>query len=244
MKKILIYLFLLISLTTSGQAIHGVVASSSGGGAPSSSLLTGLLCYYKFDEASGNLVDASGQGRTGTPTGITYAQAGKIGTAISFNGTTSNISVSSFPQPVNALTISFWIKTTDATDDKPLLYLSDGTHGIKVLYYTGQFSLNLLDGTYDNEFITTGTYNDNTFHNVIFVWDGTNVTGYVDNVVKISGTWVHTLDYGSTSVMVFMSTFYGVKYLGGILDEFGIWNRGITSGERITLSTGTLTHPW
>ena len=67
-------------------ALHGV----SGAAAASS----GLVAAYGFDEGSGTTVtDASGNGNNGTVANGTWSTAGKFGGALSFNGTSSVVTV-------------------------------------------------------------------------------------------------------------------------------------------------------
>jgi len=50
---------------------------------------SGLVGYWKMDEASGNVLDASGNGNTGTPTGTTVT-AGKFGNGRNFQSTSTD----------------------------------------------------------------------------------------------------------------------------------------------------------
>jgi hypothetical protein len=54
-----------------------------------------LQGFWKFDEASGNILDYSGNDRTLTAANLTYAQTGQVGDACAFNGTSSNAVIAS-----------------------------------------------------------------------------------------------------------------------------------------------------
>ena len=55
---------------------------------------SGLVAAYGFEEGSGTTVtDASGNGNTGTISGATWTTAGKFGNALSFNGTSSRVTI-------------------------------------------------------------------------------------------------------------------------------------------------------
>src|SRR4051812_1879497 len=74
---------------------------------------TGLVAAYSFDEGAGTTVaDASGKANTGTLTSATWS-AGKFGSAVSFNGSTSWITVnhSTSLSLTNAMTLEAWIMT-------------------------------------------------------------------------------------------------------------------------------------
>ena len=52
------------------------------------------MAAYAFDEGSGTTVaDVSGNGNTGTIANATWATAGKYGKALSFNGTSSRVTI-------------------------------------------------------------------------------------------------------------------------------------------------------
>src|ERR1700729_3106318 len=86
-------------------ALHGV----SGAAAASS----GLVAAYGFDEGSGTTVtDASGNGNNGTISGATWSTAGKYGDALSFNGTSSLVTIpnSASLQLSGGMTLEAWVK--------------------------------------------------------------------------------------------------------------------------------------
>ena len=54
----------------------------------------GLVAAYAFDEGSGTTVaDASGNGNNGTVANATWTTGGKYGNALSFNGTSSRVTI-------------------------------------------------------------------------------------------------------------------------------------------------------
>src|SRR3990167_3907279 len=66
----------------------------------------GLLAYYIFYEGSGTTVmDSSGNNRNGTITGATWT-TGKIGGALSFNGTSNYVSIPSLNY--DEISVSAW----------------------------------------------------------------------------------------------------------------------------------------
>lgn len=70
---------ILYSLCVSGQTV--IVDPYRFGPAPGNNLLTGLQAYYKTDEASGNLLDASGNARHMTQFGTLESIDGKVVTS-------------------------------------------------------------------------------------------------------------------------------------------------------------------
>jgi hypothetical protein len=73
---------------------------------------SGLVAAYGFNEGSGTtVIDASGNGNTGTISGASWVTSGKYGTALSFNGTNNWVTI-----PDNAsldlttgMTVEAWV---------------------------------------------------------------------------------------------------------------------------------------
>ena len=75
------------------------------------------LVYYRLDEASGTTAtDSSGSGHNGTysATGVTYSVTGAIrgdaDKAVTFNGTTGDVTVPSPINPTGSATLECWVK--------------------------------------------------------------------------------------------------------------------------------------
>src|SRR6185436_6982715 len=73
---------------------------------------TGLVAAFGFNEGAGaTAADASGNANTGTVTGATWSTQGKFGGALSFNGTTSWVTIpdSALLHLSSAMTIEAWV---------------------------------------------------------------------------------------------------------------------------------------
>src|ERR1035438_3485707 len=96
---------------------------------PPSSLLTGIISYWKLDESSGNAIDAAGGGNNGTPTSVTQGAPGEINTAYSFNGTSSKVDMGN-PSNLSITTsgsISVWVyfPTLSTSNDQIIVEKAD-----------------------------------------------------------------------------------------------------------------------
>ena len=73
-----------------------------------------LSVYWKFEEESGNFIDASGQGNDGVPTATpTRNTLGKVDRSVTFNGTTQWVSAANATElqaGANDISIAFWWK--------------------------------------------------------------------------------------------------------------------------------------
>ena len=73
----------------------------------------GLVAAYNFNEGSGSAVaDASGNGNTGTISGATWTTGGRFGGALSFNGSTSWVTVNDAASLhlTTGVTLEAWVK--------------------------------------------------------------------------------------------------------------------------------------
>ncbi|MBE3086930.1 MAG: LamG domain-containing protein [Bacteroidetes bacterium] len=214
-----------------------------------SSLLTGLLAYWKLDEASGNVAD-SANSHTGTATALTYSQAGSggNGTGVSFNGTTSKIVVGApLVTPTAAVSISFWIKTTSAANTR-LYYTHAANEGIIIYYNGGWLSVLFGNGTTESEIELGGsTIANNAWHLIVIDWDGTNMHSWVDDTLRTAATaWTGPILYTDVTNLTIGDNDYGSGFFTGILNDIGVWNRALTSDERTALyAAGSgITHPF
>ena len=89
-----------------GSAVNLVVSSGPVSGSPVP------VAAYAFNEGAGTTTgDASGNGRTGTLTNATWTAAGKYGGALSFNGSSSRVTVAD-AAPLHlstAMTLEAWV---------------------------------------------------------------------------------------------------------------------------------------
>lgn len=154
--------------------------TSAPGGGSSSTLLTGLLGGYKFDETLGNAVDVLGV-NTGTANAITYNASGKIGRCFLFNGTSSYVSLGNVYKPTASITIDAWIQSSSTTDQSiidchsynadwtgyQLQLYADGTIG----FLLGSNTTTMLDVSGNPIFPVL--INNGAMHHVKATWDGT-----------------------------------------------------------------------
>ncbi len=198
-----------------------------------------LTHYYKFDEASGNLVDTVGA-LTGTANGSPGTDTGIIINGRTFNGTTQNFVLGSDPGTVwsGDGSVSWWAYNTRAhnsgADDS---HLSSGSVGefYGLLHYTDN---NLYAGwkgiSGDDRVIlaaSAGNWPQTTWTHYCLTWVNGGTTTLYCNASSIGtkgATSVGTV--GSASFFVGATWFSGANF-SGRLDEMGFWTRELTGGE-------------
>lgn len=217
----------------------------------SNSLLTGLTSYWKMDEASGDVLDATASANTLTSAALPTSAAGIISTARSFAkassqyvGKADNASLSTGDIDFS---ISCWLKFSTksigagiigkwTTGFEYLLYYNQSTDRLE-FYVSSTGSGGGIVGVTASNFgsVTTG------------VW--LNVVAWHDSVNNLLGISVNngTANTTSHSAGVFDGTMdfrigwvdsTGVEKFDGLIDEVGFWKKTLSSGDRTTLYGG------
>ena len=190
-------------------------------------LTNGLVGYWTFDgrdvkwsDTTTEIKDISGNGNHGNALGslaTTSVTPGKLGQALSFNGTSDYVEVDNVPWS-GSFTLSFWMKSTD-----------DVSHVVALGFYIfcrfGFYSNKLscsVNG--DADYIaSTQNVNDDRWHHIVFTSSETTQHLYVDGVDN--GTSASS-PAGSTGVVDIGST----EFLGS-LDDIRIYNRVLSVAE-------------
>ena len=73
------------------------------------SLTTGLIAHYTFDETSGAVIDHSGNKRDGTLTDGSFVADGAFGSALHLSGS-GYVAVANFPDAPETFTVSAWLR--------------------------------------------------------------------------------------------------------------------------------------
>lgn len=206
------------------------------GGGGTNGLLAGLLSYYNFDAASGNLADSTGHGHTMTPdtTGGTYSQAGIINSSVLFSG--DGFSTAG-PVLTTTFTINAWIKSADSSDSYNTIYTTEGpgdSSGIALAVHSG-YLFYYLAGADVSEGSGTIFVSDGTWHVVTLVNDSSDTSLFVDGVLDMDfGLVGATYTPGTTADGVGAYTpdsGLGGTAMNGSLDELGVWSRSLTSDQ-------------
>lgn len=221
-----------------------------------------LLAHWKLDEATGTSAADSAGSYTGTLTGGvdfgTDAIVGKIGGALTLNGTSDYISCGTSVLDIVAadeFTISFWIKTTTTAGVIIGRYQAGLADGWTIgLQGTGEVHFWSQDsgGTVDASAVSTATVDDGNWHLVSIMSDGSGTSDgigiYVDGVegstndASAFGTWAD-VDFrignraGTDS------------FWGGSIDDVRLYDGCLVAGDILALydagfADTTLIHRW
>ncbi len=211
--------------------------------------MTGNVLLMHMNEASGAIIDSSGNGDNGTQLGgVTYDFSGKLNSAMNFDGVDDYIEVNSVTNKNTldgANTIMGWIKLNDWTGSKTLFSahnLSSDSSDRRYLVIdfssaTQQFRVVTSKSTPgSNTVASLGTYTgDSDWHYLAAVIDANaGITAfYVDGINQGSDTT------NSFSLSTLSSSYIGqlawsspnISPLNGTIDEVAIFNRSLSSSE-------------
>ena len=244
MKKLTIIFSLvaLVALAAFGQFFslnNPVFIASLGNSSVFSSFPSGCAAYYKLDEASGSIMDATGNGNTLAPVGggQTYSEAGVINTAILFAMDNS----SSFKAAVTPIdfstdfTVSAWVKTANAGNGYNVYFSSESAgetagmiaaiHNGTVFLYAGGSGFGVLQGA--------TSVADGAWHHVVVTFTTSHAIMYVDGAVDTDFGAVTPPATGiltGTGIGSYSPGITGWNF-DGTLDEIGLWNRALTPAE-------------
>lgn len=196
-----------------------------------------IVGLWHLNEASGNAVDSSGNGYTGTATNTTVV-SGVMGNARSFTGASNSNIVTSANVPSSVLganpkTMSLWFNTTDATARTRVLAgwgsVAGGTPQF-VMYLNSAHKLEQSPGSGAYLITSPSTVNDGKWHHAALTYTGNTLSMYLDGILigtQISGAL-------TTDQTVFgiggLASATSVNFIGSI-DEVALFNRALTSEE-------------
>jgi len=186
----------------------------------SGSLQNGLIHRFPFDGNSYDL--AAGNG---SDTAMSFPRP-KLGSGCAvLDGSSSNISTTvTTPTGAAARSISFWFNSLQILNRTMLGY---GSYG-----YGQQFSIKMVSGSvyidvYGSSYLI-GVSTANAWHQVTVTYDGTTLTGYLDNIANTPVTVA--LNTGATYPLRF-GYFATPPSWQGCIDGAFMWSRALTAGE-------------
>lgn len=180
---------------------------------------------------------------TGVTTGAQFSTSGhRLSTGV-FNGSDRRIDI-----PVAGFTgtqgsISCWVKTSSSSSFAIICAGNTGD-GNKYLYIglnAGEVRITQRDGvgdTTDTVETTSLNLDDNAFHHVVVISNGTSYTVYVDNASKSlrvlsgtnSGDWFSDVTFNSLNIGAYEGTSVS-NYFSGSIDEVRVYSSVLTASE-------------
>ena len=208
----------------------------------SSSLSSGLVGYWKFDEGSGTTAaDSSGNGNNGllvnSPTWQTSVDCQVGNSCLTFNGSSNYVTStdSASLDIAGNLTVSAWVKWNSFKNSELLVEKGPANGSVVTSNYSiWSYASNSIkgfigNGTTNNEVdysnasvLTTGTW-----HLINLVADGSSFSIYIDGMFRASSTQTVIPAANAYPLYITAPTYT----LDGSMDDVRIYNRALSSDE-------------
>ena len=199
----------------------------------------GLVGYWSFDGKNMGTTssrDLTNNGNTGWLINGPLRAAGKLGQALSFDGSNDYVSVSDNTalEPAIPFSVSVWAKFT--TTANTVVLEKDGNNGYSVQTLSSGLIMASGGAGAGNRITTSVTTNNNQWHHAVFVVTGSNNgdgKAYIDGVDRTSEADPSAPLY-STGALVIGSR-SGTVAFPGLIDEVRVYNRALSDKEVRTL---------
>ena len=204
-----------------------------------------VAAAYAFDEGVGSTTaDASGNGLTGQIYAASWATTGKYGSTLSFNGSSSYVSLGT-PASMQAVTGSMswsaWVyATAHPSDDGNIVAISDGTNGwqFKTTPDTGVHTFGILisDGSTYTQRNSTTVVALNTWYHVAAVYNAAArtldiyINGVLDNGL-LTGVATVPAAIAIPNLPMTIGKRSGGFYFNGMIDNLRVYNRVLSAAE-------------
>ena len=194
----------------------------------------GLVAAYAFAEAGTQAPDASGKGNNGTVTNTSWTAAGKFGGALSFNGSSSWVTIPDAPSLdlTTGMTLEAWVNPaalgpawrTVIFKEQPgetvySLYAHDGARPRGQLFLAGE-----------QDALGSTALPLNVWTHLAATYDGSTLRLFVNGVQAGSKTVSGSLPASSGALRIGGNSIWG-EYFSGLIDEIRIYNRALTPTE-------------
>jgi hypothetical protein len=195
----------------------------------------GLVSAYSFNEGSGTvLTDVSGNSNNGTINAATWSAAGRYGSALSFNGTTSRVDIpdSASLHLATNMTIEAWVRPTTLTSWRTVLMKEQSSGLSYSLYANGDTNRPSAHVYLSSENDTRGTAQlaVNTWTHLAATYDGSALRLYVNGTQASSRTLGGAIQVSTAALRIGGNSIWG-EYFSGLIDEVRIYNRALTAAE-------------
>ncbi|MDA0638794.1 Ig-like domain-containing protein [Nonomuraea sp. MCN248] len=196
----------------------------------------GLVAAYGMDEGTGTTVgDSSGQNNTGAATDTTWTATGKHGKALSFNGSSSWITVphAESLRLKNALTFSAWVQPA-AVDGWRTVLMKENADGPAYGLYAsvGDVPLGWLENaTTSKTVVGDDPLPLNQWSHLAVTYDGTIVTLYLNGTQVDQTPMTGDLADDGGVLRLGGNNVWEDEFFSGAIDEVRIYNRVQTAAE-------------
>lgn len=211
-----------------------------------SSLLNGLVAWWKCDEASwsgvaGEVIDSIGTNHGIAVNGATTNSDSKYGRAGNFTRASSqyvNCGSGSSLKLSSTLTLSAWVKPTSVTVDQTICgywVTSSGTNNAYLLSLRSgyiAFEIQQSNNAFGSLNTTGLTPTAGAWQHIVATADGTTMRVYRNGTVSpTTASYNGTINTSSTTFFAIGRLNFPTWYFGGLIDDVRLYNRALSASE-------------
>jgi hypothetical protein len=199
---------------------------------------TGPIAAFDFEEGSGEMVsDSSGTGNTGFISSATWTTSGRYGRALSFDGTSSMITVndSASLDLTNGMTLEAWVKPSSLTGWRTILYKENPGVGLSWSLYASDSNAppavySATDGNLWRHVTGTAMLTLNAWTHVAGTYNGSTLKIYVNGVMvkSVAATGNMPITEGPLRIG---GHSLSSQFFKGLIDEVRIYSRALSQTE-------------
>jgi len=197
---------------------------------------SGLVAAYGFEEGTGTTTaDSSGNALTGSIAAATWATAGKFGKALSFNGTSSMVTVNNAAALGlgTGMTLEAWVNPTTLTNWRTVLLKEQTASNLAYALYantdTNRPAGNVFTAA---ETDTRGTAKLATgaWSHLAATYDGATLKLYVNGTLVSSKAATGAIQAGTRALRIGGNAIWS-EWFQGLIDEVRVYNRALGAAE-------------
>ena len=202
----------------------------------------GLVAAFAFDEGSGSTVsDGSGSGNNGSVANTSWV-AGKYGQALSFNGTSSRVTVpdSASLHLSSAMTLEAWVNPATTTAVwRDVIYKGNDNY---YLEGTSDRSAGQARGGRSATRYGTSALPVNTWSYLAVSYDRTTIRLYVNGTQVSTLAATGAIATSTNPLSIGSDSLYG-QYFQGLIDDVRVYNTALTQAQIQTDMTTPVAPP-
>lgn len=221
---------------SSGQAFPDAYNQLISGSSP--------LAWWKLNETagSGTAADSSGNGHSGTATGVTFGNTNDLvpgNTVAGFSVASSSHVLTSYNPALSAVTAEAWVNYNGLTpgptvimsndnptaDNKGFMFSLEGAgHNLPTFWVGNGTNWNLVQSSIP--IAATG------WTHVVGTWDGSNIKVYLQGVLAATAVpFSGSMPAGTQNIGIGYSSTFNSNYLNGLMAECAIYGTALTATQ-------------
>jgi hypothetical protein len=202
-----------------------------------------LVGWWRLDEGTGTTAyDSSGNGNDGTILGNPRWVAGKIGSALDFDGNGDYIDCGNDPifNITKEITLAIWVNANDIGNGQHNCWMGKGDNTYAIKHQSGNnLEFFIYDGTWHSTNYTTNINSLNgEWHHMAGTYDGSELKFYLDGEMVLSTVYASTIGTSSDDVTLAENSQATGRYFDGMLDDARIYNKALPADDIKSIMMG------